>query len=94
MIPHEFVPSSVRDLHGTEIDGVPVIWEPESTWVTDAPLAELVAPLHDGMNCPADLGAPCWHRYGADFVLPEPDQDGIRATCYARHTPDWPVPRF
>lgn len=90
MIPHEWVPERVRGLHGTEIDGVPVVWEPESTWVVDAPMARISDALPG--ECAGRL---CWCQDPAAAPPEIDDADYEYGYTYAaRYTPEWPPPRF
>lgn len=97
MIPSDFVPRSVRGLHGTEIDGVPVVWEPESTWATDEPIFHVIDEHLDRTLCLVEgeiCDSWCWCKLGLDLRRPEVDETGTATSGYSRYTPEYPPPRF
>lgn len=91
VLPDEFVPLGLRGLHGTEIDGVPVVWEPESTWATSSPMIRIFG---DEDEMPgACSGDSCWCGHDDD-LRPTTGRDDPAYTYWSRYTPDWPPPRF
>lgn len=93
MIPHHFVPRGAREIHGTEIDGVPVVWEPESSWATGMPMLVI---LEGEDDAPGEcVGTYCWCRQDYDLLpVRENGETGTPYTPWSRYTPEFPPVRF